>query len=494
MKKVILFATLVALVFTSCGQDYLEPEDSRYLNKETAAGVGSDNPDAFLNGIWSWMVEYNPTNASSGPHDTFGWMSICLVSDMQGIDMTASAFHWFCYDYDFDNRLESYRRTNSHWTILYTMVDKANAIIGTDPDNAALLGQARAIRGLAYLTLIQLYQLPVGADGKINRSLPGVPIIYTNGKVDTEFLKTAGKTAEDYQGRNTVGDVLDQAGRDLAAAVTLLEGTDYTRPNKNFIDASVANGLAARYYLFVQDWDNAITCAQNAKVGYDLMNRSDLLAGFYDINNSEWMWGFDHNTETATSYASFFSMISSYGAGYGNGYCTKLIDASLYDMIPASDYRKSWFTGPDGDGSSAANLPYANKKFGSDGNRTEDYVYMRAAEMYLIEAEAQAQKGNTQEAAAALKPLMNKRDINWDKNDVTLEEVLVQRRIELWGEGFGSFDLKRLNRGIDRNYPGSNHMAGYKYAVPAQDPRWTLQIPLKEIQENPSISEAEQND
>jgi hypothetical protein len=121
-------------------------------------------------------------------------------------------------------------------------------------------------------------------------------------------------------------------------------------------------------------------------------------------------------------------------------------------------------------------------KFGTDGNWTMDYVYMRAAEMYLIEAEALVRQNKNTEAATVLKELMAYRQPSWNKASVTLNEVLLQRRIELWGEGFSYFDLKRNNLGIDRTYEGSNHMT--KIVVPAQDVRWTYQIPQTEFNEN----------
>ena len=217
-----------------------------------------------------------------------------------------------------------------------------------------------------------------------------------------------------------------------------------------------------------------------------LMDKDELMDGFYNIKNNEWMWGFDHSTETSTVYASYFSMISNLAPGYaGLGYAPKLIDARLYSKIPADDYRKSHFNGPEGDPTqptSAAQRPYANVKFGNDGNWTMDYVYMRAAEMYLIEAEALVRQGKATEAAAVLKELMVYRQPSWNKTIVTLDDVLLQRRIELWGEGFSYFDLKRNNLGIDRTYEGSNHMT--KIAVPAQDVRWTYQIPQTEFNEN----------
>ena len=118
---------------------------------------------------------------------------------------------------------------------------------------------------------------------------------------------------------------------------------------------------------------------------------------------------------------------------------------------------------------------------------------MRAAEMVLIEAEAYAHMGDGAKAAQALKVLMDVRQPGWNKASVTVDDIHLQRRIELWGEGFAYYDLKRLNKGIDRTYEGNNHLAGYDLAVPARDTRWYYQIPLSEIQENDLIEPEDQN-
>ena len=118
-------------------------------------------------------------------------------------------------------------------------------------------------------------------------------------------------------------------------------------------------------------------------------------------------------------------------------------------------------------------------------------MYMRAAEMYLIEAEAYAHLNNNAKASEVLGEFMKNRQPDWSKAIVNVEDVYLQRRIELWGEGFTYFDLKRLNKGIDRNYDGSNH--NYKLTYPAHDVVWTFQIPRAEMQENTHIDRSEQN-
>jgi len=490
-------AGMIALAgLTSCSDSFLETEYTQHLDEESAAEAAGKNPDVFLNGMWSWMVTYSQTN--SGAHDDFGYMGSLHATDMMSEDIVMASSHWFNYDYQLDNHQEAYRRTRCHWMNFYTMIAKANEIISLYPeggetvDQKGLVGQAQAIRGLSYLHLIQLYQFPTNEDGTVNASAPGVPLMYTaaDGKTDEEIAA--------FKGRNTIGDVMAQIELDLTNAVANLEA-GYKRPNKNYIDASVANGILARYYLLANKWQDAANAANKARQNYTLMpaTATGLYDGFVTMNNAEWMWGFAHTTETQTTYASFFSMISNIAPGYaGIGYAPRLIDARLYSQIPDTDLRKKWFNGPEGDATqptSAAQMPYANVKFGHLDDWTENYMYMRAAEMVLIEAEAYVRMGDGAKGAQVLKELLDVRQPGWNKTSVTVDDIHLQRRIELWGEGFAYYDLKRLNKGIDRTYEGNNHLAGYDIAVPARDTRWYYQIPLTEIQENDLINEEDQN-
>lgn len=481
---------MVALVgMNSCSSDYLNTEDTHYLGEKEAASAAANNPDVFLNGIWSSMVAYQDR------HDSYGYLSWLMFLQTMGEDMSHyNGQTHYQYDYQLDYREEQWIRTRTIWQGFYSLIDKANSIISLYPNGGSnvtekgLLGQAYAMRGMSYTYLIQIYQDYLDTDGSIKKDAAGVPIIY---------IEADGKSADEMEaakGRNTVALVLEEAGKDLEKAVELL-GAGYERPSKNYIDVHVANGLLARYYLLTQQWQKAADAANAARTGYTLMGKADLLNGFNDITNGEWMWGFKHTTETMTSYASFFSWMDSGGTGYGNLWGPVTIDKRLYDQIADTDYRKGQFNGAAGDATKkgSAKLAYANLKFRDRGSWLDDYLYMRAAEMYLIEAEAYAQQNNGGKAAEVLKEFMANRQPDWNKAIVTVEDVYLQRRIELWGEGFTFFDLKRLNKGIDRNYEGNNYPAGWKLTVPAHDVRWTYQIPLTEIQENFSISEEDQN-
>jgi starch-binding outer membrane protein, SusD/RagB family len=486
--KITLLSVLAGLLlFTSCNEEWLTETPSSTVTKETFEKLATQDPEklnSMVLGIYSFMVQSNVMKAESGAHDDFSYMSVLHSTDLMTEDMVQVLSHWFTYDYQLDNRIWNYRRTNVNWRTFYTLISKANAIIENIPDDVAseggkaILGQAYAIRGMGYYYLIQLYQKGY-ANKAENLNLPGVPIYI------------APRQGENRIGRNTVKDVFDVIESDLLQATSLLEG--WSRPAKYYVDATVVKGLLARYYLMAYDYPNAEKWAKDARSGYPIMSADETLKGFMDIENVEWMWGADLTSETQTTYASFFSHISTVSPGYcGAIGAFRAIDANLYAQIGPDDIRKQHFLA-----AAAGNYPkFANMKFGWKDGWLQDYLFMRASEMVLIEAEALAGQGKNAEAANVLKVLMEKRDATWAATSVTVEDVFLQRRIELWGEGFGYFDRKRLGKGVTRVYDGSNHRPGaltYRN-VPAESPLWVYQIPQAEIQENTEITEDQKND
>ena len=65
-----------------------------------------------------------------------------------------------------------------------------------------------------------------------------------------------------------------------------------------------------------------------------------------------------------------------------------------------------------------------------------------------------------------------------------IDEIILNRRLELWGEGFRFTDLKRLNLTLNRN--GANHQVALCTVtdVPAGDVRWEWLIPRQEMDAN----------
>ena len=115
--------------------------------------------------------------------------------------------------------------------------------------------------------------------------------------------------------------------------------------------------------------------------------------------------------------------------------------------------------------------------------------------MYLIEAESLIHLGKQSEAQAVLAEFAVTRNPAWNQ-DATLEEVHLQRRIELWGEGLSYYVRRRNSEGCIRSYEGTNHNMEFLNVivdVPAHHKYWLFQIPQRELQENIYITEKDQN-
>ena len=123
-----------------------------------------------------------------------------------------------------------------------------------------------------------------------------------------------------------------------------------------------------------------------------------------------------------------------------------------------------------------------------------DVLHMRAAEMYLIEAEAYARQNKNAEAQDVLYTLVSARDAGYVKSTNTgqalVDEILIQRRLELFLEGHRRFDMLRNDEELDLTGSGANpdlYLDGYQQDKPSVNPKWLFLIPQREINANPNM-------
>ncbi len=480
-NKLFLVVCILFFAMTSCEKDFLDTVPENTISNLQLA----ENPaalQAIINGVYANLRTYS-IGGNTG-HIDYGHMATKAHLDMMGQDITMSVFHWTGFYYNYDARVQTSSRTRILWNTYYKQVAEVNSVITavdpatTDPTAKALLGQALALRGLFTHVLARIYSHTyIGHESDLSIPLP-------NG--------------ENFDGkpRATVGEAYAQMAADLEAAVTLLDG--YTRSTKQEVNQAVAQGFLAAVYLEMGNWSGAAAMANAARAGYAPMSAAEWMSGFSDIGNAEWMWGADIDGESSTVFASFFSHFDNTNNGYAGVLGVyKNIDANLYSMISDSDIRKGAFVDPVNGNETYPALPaYANIKFRDPSFFEGDYVYMRAAEMYLIEAEALARLGDGS-AAQVLFDLVSTRDAGYTLSTATgddlVEEVYLHRRIELWGEGTGWFDLKRLKKPLVRDYEGSNHASFGFYNYDAESNDFRFQLPEDEINANEAISAADQN-
>lgn len=479
MKKILIFLPFVIIGLTACQDDFLDtsPEDT-ISNVQLA-----ENPtavQAIVNGIYANLRTFD-LGKTGGAHIDFGMTGVNTGLDMMSNDISQSVFHWFGFYYNYQARVQTSSRTAAIWNTYYTQVAEANSVINAiDPENTqdpaalALRGQALALRALFTFNTARVYaHTYIGHESDLCIPLP-------DGK--------------DFEGkeRSTVAEVYAQVKADIDEAVTLLEG--FTRATPQEVDQLVAYGIQARVYLEMGEWAGAATAAANARTGRAPMSAADWMQGFSNINLPEVMWGADIDAESSTSYASFFSHFANLSPGYaGILGVYKVMDANLYSKMSETDIRRQAFIGSERDTLNFPQLPpYANMKFKDATFFEGDYIYMRSAEMYLIEAEAKARGGDETGAASVLYELISTRDAEYTESTNTgadlIEEIYTHRRIELWGEGFAFYDMKRMKRGLNRDYDGSNHASFGLFNYPAEADEFNFQIPEAELNANEAIT------
>ena len=105
----------------------------------------------------------------------------------------------------------------------------------------------------------------------------------------------------------------------------------------------------------------------------------------------------------------------------------------------------------------------------------------------LINAEATAHLDPTT-GKSLLEAFMAYRDASYTCTATDIvEEIIFQKRVELWGEGLIVFDLKRLDYGIDNAYEGANAQNGWRFKTDHRVPLWNFCIPLTEVQQNVAL-------
>lgn len=500
---------LLAFTFASC-EDELETLPSAKVSEEQLL-TSADGAQTVLNGVYRMM--YTSGWGNDWEHENSGIMAFILAGDLMAEDhlMNAAGQGWFFYDYTYGIRSDYTHKAGRQyhvWNFFYTMASNANKVIakknaleGEDANINGAIGQAYAVRAFAYYNLINFFQQSINLDN----TLPGIPLYTEPTTINTEG-KPRGKISEVYALINS----------DIDTAIARLESANtngWEREHASYINCYVAYGLKARIALAQNDFQGASAAAKKAIQGASVVSVNE----FKGCNNRlapNTLWGIEVIASQSEHFAGFFSHMDASVTGMYATKAHQCISSWLYKQIPATDSRRAWWK----DGSTtpvalSESYPYNQVKFlfANPITRTGDYILMRAEEMVLIAAEAECHLGNYTEARELMKELGEKRmddyedrlntftDANtynlctYDPLATLMDEILFQRRVELWSEVPRIFDLKRLGLQLSRNFetPKNNHVA--KYNFPANNKYMTLWIPQAEIDGNDAITEDDQN-
>lgn len=481
----IIFITFLYLGITSngCEKDYLNTKPTGSVDASSAFAT-TKNATAAINGIYrAFIVRYQ------GSQGHFGYPALMIINDVMAEDIVfpnASNNWHFNEQRWLAHRSDVGTMSIMPYEMFYRLIGNANVAIanidnavGTQAEKNQIKGEALAIRAFCYFNLVQYYGKRYDASKKPNSS-PGVSLVLEPTK---EGLPRA-----------SVEDCYTQINKDLDEAGKLLTTA---RAAKSHFNKNVVRGMQARVALVQQNWSAAAAFAAEARQGWSLMTVAQYQDGFADISNPEWMWGFDHLEDQTEYFGAYHSYISSNFNSTNIRATPKTINKLIYDRIPDTDVRsKMWVKAPTTANSitppGGIRVPYMVQKYRLPGTPSTssmgDVPYMRTSEMYLIEAEAKARSGDNAGAAKTLFDLVKQRDpayvTSTKTGDALIEEIMFNRRIELWGEGHRFLDLKRLNLPLNRNGIGHNAAVALLFDVPAGDPRWEFLIPRRELDAN----------
>jgi len=480
--NIILISILGALVL-GCTEDLMDMEPTSVITPEQIA-TSSSALESTVNGFYSAMYAY-PSDI--GRHNLFGQKGVGLSLDFFTGDVTSvGGNEWFSHMMIGLHWLETYYLNSYFWEYYYGIIKEANGMLDgfpevpSDPDIQSYYAQALTLRAHSYFYLINLFQEPYAID----KTAPGVPIY-------TSLSQSDGS-------RSTVDSVYNQIIADLELANSVFETA--TPGSNTEINADVAKGLLAQVLMFTGDYENAAKLANEARANYTLMSESDYESGFNSVNNPEWMWGTVVTDLSVTDWANWTSHMNNDGPGYAGYGAYKQMDTLLYALIDDNDYRKKRFNLLQDSTINAITNPIIADKFTSVSPEKQygDLLYMRASEMYLIEAEALARDNKEDLAKPVLDELIKERcggtnPYNTDalSGDDFLEAIRTQARIELWGEGKVAFYAKRYQSTLQRGSNSYVSFGGETYAF--NDPMFLMQIPKDEIDNNPNISNEDQN-
>lgn len=462
-------------------------------------------------------------------HAVFGYPAMMIIRDMMCNDMgfpTSDYAHHFYY-FGADKYLGGqYIYAAYIWEYYYKLIQTANAVIGVvNPETATkeqlgFLGAAYAFRAMAYLDIARMYEfLPNEMTKSVNSDNNDVTGL-------TVPIVKPGMTEQEARNnpRAKKEDMVEFIKGDLELAKQYIPNiTD--RISRTLPNLACVYGLEARFDMWIEDYSAAAAAAEHAiaESGMTPLSEAVALDKASGMNTpSQFMWCCNLVKEDAAvqsgivNFVSWMSNQTSFGyTGTATGQYM-ICDKKFYNRISPTDWRIKWWQAPEGSdlrnqkaknhieyliASAAEDMPeLASLKFRPGQGNTEDYnvgcavavPLMRVEEMYFIKAEAEAHTDAAKGLATLTDFMVQYRDPNFAKKVSTVEaaidEIIFQKRVELWGEGQLFFDYKRLNMSVNRGYEGTPFFNLMRLNSNGRPAWMNLVISVSEYQDNQAVN------
>jgi tetratricopeptide (TPR) repeat protein len=357
--------------------------------------------------------------------------------------------------------LDGYNTINIVNNVLKAIDD---GVVKNDVDIAR--GQALFIRGLVYFELVKFFGLPY-SDGNA-ASNPGVPLVLepTSGIDDGSFVA-----------RSTVQQVYQQVVTDLTTAAGLLSPTD-----GEFANSVAAYAVLARAYLQMGDYANALTATNNAlsEASGNYAILPDYADAFNrDANSFEDVFSMQVTTTDGTNAMQLFYAERPLG---GRGDIE--VEQRHADFYDPADLRLAFHY---------LDQTTNEIRTGKWQNQFGNVGAIRLAELYLNRAECNFRISGASSSVDDDINLIRNRAGLGDIAVTNLNQIFLERKLELAHEGHAIHDFKRTQGAFYRLEPafgavdtsGDGLVDGFAY----NDNALVYPIPDREIQANNKLTQ-----
>ncbi|WP_298713381.1 RagB/SusD family nutrient uptake outer membrane protein [Chitinophaga sp.] len=476
MRKLTFHIALAGafLLATGCNK-LLDIKDP--VNSITTSQVFQNDEQAAtaLNGLYSYLISGGEFEAQYGiplGSDLFSAGGVTITAGHSADELYhPSLSGQYEYYPEFANKLSLLRLSFTHkiWRTAYKAIFNANALIEgvrgsdskefTDAYRKRVLGEALAVRAMSFFYLVNLFEnipLALSIDFNQTQNLPSAKPNEVYQQITRDLEEASGYLSESYDDNNA----------------------ERIRINKWYVKA-----MLARVYLFTKNYEAAYRHAD------DVIGQT----GLFQLEPLNRVFAYDSREVI------FQLKQTNIHNGRGNGtpegitMTGKYMTPLLVNAFETGDNRKAAWTMPiGGTGSNPAGFTPNKYKINAlnhvvGGFRSEYYVVMRLAEMYLIRAEANmgrstANKNNVIDDLNEIRRRAGLGVLPYTLTDQQVTDAIAQeRRIELFTEwGHRWLDLKRTGKAaevlgqISYKQPWSQHQL--LYPIPPEEILWGNQL------------------
>lgn len=461
--KLTLYFIVLSITLTSCN-DQLERAPIDKIEESTAYQTVADLRAGLLGAIGS--IDINNTIAFNSI-----FSDNCKVGKDNGGQRLNTLNQILNPNAGDDNIWDDHYQSINNFNRVIRASNGVTVLSGEQEEFDNIIAQCYAFRAYLHAEIALYYSLDL-----LDPNAGAIP--YQN------TVATSGTLS-----RVSTADLMTQIDTDLSTASSLLPAS---ANDINFVTQDFITFVRARMALYTGDYTNAITYATSLINNYSLANTSQYSDMYNDDNTTEVIYKYDN-------VLGFNRNIAQNWIFTGSGTSFVEMGMGLFTSYDANDIRRSVVTNPNSD---PANNELNINKYpaGDDTNYINDFKAMRASELYLIRAEANARK-NSPDFASAAADVQAIRTARYTSAPAApsysnlidaIRDIKLERRRELSFEGHRYIDIKRyrniLNEGIVRD--PLDCQGSFPCSLDVSSPKFTFPIPQVELTANPDIQQA----